>query len=351
MVKRAGERRSVEAPIIPAAAARGAEGAASARAAASGASPADAFEVKRARGPYAALAARGAFEGFVTLASGEDVFVRVRPGKNPAHWAPVVYLDGLNGAACRAAGLQTLADDHGHTVVAIALRGQGETLIRDVEKHGGRTLGADIAPHEQAELVVATLDALGVRAPVHLMGLSYGGGIAALVKRERPERVARLLLAAPYTVSMSMHEPVLGVVSALLNAPWNPFGQAMYRSATRTALNLGVLPPACFETAEQRQAFRDGIYRLTLGMESFDLEEALAGLQDVHVLSVPYDPISPSGLARAAYRKSGGGSFTDLASFWNAGKHDLVDLDPGLLSRWAASVLRGERHGEGALGR
>ncbi|MCK6547298.1 alpha/beta hydrolase [Myxococcota bacterium] len=308
----------------------------------------DTFEVKRTKGPYAALAARGTFDGFVTLASGEEVFVRVRPGKNPTNWAPVVYLDGLNGAGCRAKGLDGLAEKDGHTVVAIALRGQGETLIRDVEK-GGASLKADIDPNDQVKLVVDTLDALGVRAPVNLMGLSYGGGIAALVKSQHPERVAKLMLAAPYTCSMSLHDPVRASFHALMNNPWNPLGQMMYRSVTQAALGLGVFPPKCFETMEQRQAFRDGIYRLTLGMEAFDLEKTLAGVEDVHVLAVPFDPISPPGLSKLAYQKSKGGSFTDADALWDAGKHDLVDLDPALLTRWAGDVLRGARKGIGAL--
>jgi pimeloyl-ACP methyl ester carboxylesterase len=311
----------------------------------------DTFELRRTKGAYEALAARGTFEGFVALPSGEEVFVRVRPGKNPSNWAPVVYLDGLNGAGCRAKGLDGLTEKDGHTVVAVALRGQGETLIRDVERTGGETLKQDIDPNDQVKLVVETLDALGVRAPVHLMGLSYGGGIAALVKQQHPERVAKLMLAAPYTCSMSLHDPVRASFHALMNNPWNPLGQVMYRSVTQAALGLGVFPPKCFETFDQRQAFRDGIYRLTLGMETFDLEKTLAGVDEVHVLAMPFDPISPPGLSKLAYEKSKGGSFTDADALWDAGKHDLIDLDPALLTRWAASVLRGEQKGVGGLAR
>src|SRR4051812_41059416 len=51
--------------------------------------------------PYAQLAARGNFDGYVKTASGIEAYVRVRVGRNADTRPPLVYLDGLNGAADR----------------------------------------------------------------------------------------------------------------------------------------------------------------------------------------------------------------------------------------------------------
>ncbi|MBI4818762.1 MAG: alpha/beta hydrolase [Deltaproteobacteria bacterium] len=308
------------------------------------------FSVVRTKGPYEALATKGSFDGLITLPTGEEVHVRIRPGKNPSNWPPIVYLDGLNGAASRSKKIDTLTETHGHTLVSVALLGQGETLLRDLEKTGGQSLADDIDPKDQVSVLMATLDTLGVKAPVHLLGLSYGGGIAALAKQTHPDRFQKLMLVAPYTKSMSLHDPMRAAFHAALTNPWNPMGQFVYRSITETALSFGVFPPDVFTTTEQREACRKGFARLTLGMETFDLETVAEGLEHVHFLSMPLDVVSPGGMAKAAYAKTKKGSFTDANFFFDGWKHDLIDLDPTLMTRWVQSVMRDQRKGLGHMG-
>ncbi|MBL8951797.1 MAG: alpha/beta hydrolase [Myxococcaceae bacterium] len=290
-------------------------------------------------GPFSVLAAMGRFDSYVTTASGVDVYVRVRPGRNAANTAPLVFLDGLNGAASRSKRLDALVDTHGITLVSLSLVGQGETLNRDLERTGGRSVQADIDPAAQAKLVLETLDALGARAPVDVAGLSYGGGIAALVKHLAPDRVSRLLLAAPYTVSAMQHDPVRAAMGALLNDnPFNPLGPALYRATVRATLAATVPPPEPIKSSAQRIAFAEAVYRLTMGMESFELGKALKGARDVHLLTVPLDPIVPPALAERQARAAEHVTVTSAGAFSTLA-HDLIDRRPSTLVEWLAKTL------------
>lgn len=292
--------------------------------------------------PYAPLAAMGNFDSYVRTVSGVDVYVRIRQGRNAASTPPLVFLDGLNGAAARSKGLDELVEKDGVTLVSIALIGQGETLVKDVEATGGRSVDQDVDPQAQVRLVLETLDQLGVKGPVDLAGLSYGGGIAALVKQQAPERVNRLLLAAPYTVTAMEHDPVRFAMGELLNHnPFNPFGPAIYRATVRATLAAGTLPPAPIRSPRQALAFQEAIFRMTMGMEQFKLKDAVKGLDDVHVLTVPFDPIVPPAIAHEQTRSASSVSYSE-ASLWDTATHDLIDWRPKTLVDWMRKVLAGE---------
>lgn len=297
--------------------------------------------------PYAQLASRGNFDGYVKTASGVEAFVRIRVGRNADTRPPLVYLDGLNGAADRGKHLDELADVDGITVVSIAMIGQGETLVRDVDKHGGKSIAHDIDPEDQVKLVLESLDELGVKGPVNLAGLSYGGGIAARIKHEAPERVAKLLLAAPYTVSAFQQDPVRMGIAAVMNNPFNPLGSMIYRTAATSALAMSAMAPKPIRTIEEHVAYVHALEKLTMGMEKFNLSEELKGVKDVHMLTVPFDPIVPPAIAHAAHDKAASGSYTQ-ADWFDTLAHDLIDWRPSTLVKWMREVLRPEQPAKSA---
>jgi len=71
--------------------------------------------------------------------------------------------------------------------ILYALRGHGHSQVV--------ASGYRVADHV-ADLI-ALLDALGVRAPVHLVGCSYGGAVAVTAAAHHPGRVASLFLLDP----------------------------------------------------------------------------------------------------------------------------------------------------------
>ncbi|HEX2021143.1 MAG TPA: alpha/beta fold hydrolase, partial [Candidatus Thermoplasmatota archaeon] len=102
---------------------------------------------------------------------------------------------------------ETIVFLHGALAVGMAFRGQraalrdlGRLVFVDQRGHGASAHGGDEVPWETltyGQLVAdahAFLDAVSPGAPVHLVGVSMGGMVAARVAAERPARVASLAL-------------------------------------------------------------------------------------------------------------------------------------------------------------
>lgn len=285
-------------------------------------------------GPFAALAKRGEFSGLVTLRSGADVFVSVKLGKNPGANRPVVMLDGVAARYERNATFENLVKAKDQSIITIYLPGQGETLAADRQKRG-RSTDRDIEQEDQARTVIEVLDALGVNDPVGIAGLSYGGAIAAQAEKMFPERFSKVMLIAPYVESAGKKSPMY----AMMNNPWNPFGAQMYRSAARTMLQQ--LFPAQPQVLQAYPgAFYDGLYRLTMGLEDFELDDTVKGMDDVHFLVVPEDTASPPEGNAKAYQGAHTATFTSAPAS-EAGNHDLVRANGQLVATWISDVMAG----------
>lgn len=285
-------------------------------------------------GPFASLARKGEFQGFVKTRSGQDVFVSIKLGKNPAANRPVVMLDGIAARYERNTGFENLVKQKDQSIISIYLPGQGETLARDMGA-GGKSLRRDIEQEDQARAVIEVLDALGVKEPVGIAGLSYGGAIAAQAEKMYPDRFDKVMLIAPYVESQGKSSPYY----AMMNNPWNPWGTMMYRSSTKTALE-SLFPNVPTVLQPHRGAFHEALFRLTMGLEDFELDDTVKGMEDVHFLVVPEDTASPPDADKAAFKGARTGSFTS-APRSEAGNHDLVRANGSLVASWVADVMAG----------
>lgn len=266
--------------------------------------------------------------------SGQDVFVSVKLGKNPGANRPVVMLDGIAARYERNTGFENLVKQKDQSIISIYLPGQGETLAKDVAA-GGKSLKADLQQEDQAKAVIEVLDALGVKEPVGLAGLSYGGAIAAQAEKMFPDRFNKVMLVAPYVESQGKSSPYY----AMMNNPWNPWGASMYRSATKSTLE-SLFPNVPTVLKGSPGAFHEGLFRLTMGLEDFELDDTVKGMKDVHFLVVPGDTASPAEGDKAAFSGAKTGSFT-MAPKSETGHHDLVRANGSLVASWIADVMAG----------
>lgn len=294
----------------------------------------DTTRTNAAQKPFAALAARGDFTGYLKIAGGQEVFVSVRLAKDAAKNPPMVMLDGIAARYERNTSFEEKVKKQNQSIISIYLPGQGETLARDMAA-GGRSVRGDIEQEDQAKVVIGVLDALGIKAPVGVAGLSYGGAIAAQCEKQFPDRFSKVMVVAPYVRSQASGNPW----TAMMNNPWNPWGAMMYRSAAKNALQeMFPTPPEVLKP--HPGAFHEGLFRLTMGLEDFDLKKTVKGMRDVHFLVVPEDGASPPEANADAYRGAATGSFTSAPSK-DAGKHDLVRGDTALVASWLADVMAG----------
>jgi pimeloyl-ACP methyl ester carboxylesterase len=82
-----------------------------------------------------------------------------------------------------------------YTLAAPLARHGVRTVLFDLRGHGLSARPATgYSPQDSALDLIAILDALGVREPVHLLGNSYGGIVAMHTARTAPERVAGVVV-------------------------------------------------------------------------------------------------------------------------------------------------------------
>ncbi|MDP6978019.1 MAG: alpha/beta hydrolase [Myxococcota bacterium] len=88
------------------------------------------------------------------------------------------------------------ASDFNELVVALNSAGM-RTIAVQPRGIGASTLPfRDVTYHTFANDVIAVLDAVGVTAPVHVIGHAYGNRVARTVASDHPDRVGRLVLLA-----------------------------------------------------------------------------------------------------------------------------------------------------------
>jgi pimeloyl-ACP methyl ester carboxylesterase len=85
-------------------------------------------------------------------------------------------------------------------------------VIMELPHHGLNASGtSDFTKHgvQHAEVAQYTLrfaDAIGLNTPFDTLGYSYGGGLGALIQHQQPERVRKLILIAPFLLSLSTQD-------------------------------------------------------------------------------------------------------------------------------------------------
>ncbi|MEW5849164.1 MAG: alpha/beta hydrolase [Myxococcota bacterium] len=298
--------------------------------------------------PYEKLARLGNFEGFIKTAHFGEIYVRIKQGDEPAKHPPVVYLGGIATCAERSSKFEEDIQAKGGTVITLVLPGQGETLARDIKNNGrAKSLDKDITARMQADAVVETLDAMGVKGPVHATGLSYGGYIAAACKKAHPERFDQLYLIAPYVMSQAEFDPrAKAARDMMFRNPFNPFsyfmGPAMERQATRAVLEstFNFTWPVL---EGHRREFIDALTNLTMGISNDRLRDTVKGMDGVNMLVVPQDGASPPELGEEAFQASARDGVFMRAPASDAGHHDLIGANPALCAEFVAKLMKQRR--------
>ncbi|KHD87393.1 MAG: lysophospholipase [Bdellovibrio sp. ArHS] len=137
------------------------------------------------------VAEEEAFKGFVALSAQKELFVDYVPaqGKQPT----VVLINGLTYSTRQWNGFTEALLAKGVGVLRYDPIGQGQTLLKYAP------VMAPIPYQDQIVDLKSLLEKMNIKGPYNLVGLSYGGGIAAGFAAAYPTLVKNLVLMAPFT--------------------------------------------------------------------------------------------------------------------------------------------------------
>jgi pimeloyl-ACP methyl ester carboxylesterase len=289
-----------------------------------------------ASGALALASSALAASQFVRLPDDRRIWVEHDPA--PAGKPTLVLLNGLTYATKDWRPLTRELKARGLGVLRLDFEGQGKTLA----EHGPATAAYPYA--DQAKDVVLVLEALAVDAPVDVVGLSYGGGIAVALGGLHPDKVRSLVLLAPYTQPVQAQDDWVRTQVAYARAlnPLNPATDDELYDHYMRLLIYGTYPmvePSLLDHPYRLEA----AYRLVQGIRKLPVEELSSQFADqaLHLVVAGEDQYLTSGELDRFWRETPArarGSRIVLQGV----QHKIPEIVPKYLAAWLALVAAGD---------
>lgn len=137
------------------------------------------------------FAAAEAFKGFVALNPQKELFVDYVPPKG--NQPTVILINGLTYSTLQWESFVTPLVAKGIGVFRYDPIGQGQTLLKYAP------VLAPIPYQDQVVDLKNLLEKMNIKGPYNLVGLSYGGGIAAGFAAAYPKLIKNMIMMAPFT--------------------------------------------------------------------------------------------------------------------------------------------------------
>jgi pimeloyl-ACP methyl ester carboxylesterase len=270
---------------------------------------------------------------FVDL--GKPVFVRYQPAEENA--PTLVLLNGLTYSTDQwslfTASLNRLDPRLG--ILRYDMKGMGKTLLAD---HLPVNYG--ISYQDQVDLLEKLLNKMNLDRVV-LLGLSYGGGIALPFAARHPERVASLILMAPFTEALQAQDQWIRaeVAANRMAFPYNPAtDDELYDYFLRQFIYTTY--PTAEPVVLENPYILEAVFRMVQGIRLFRADSVVNQIAaPVHLMVASQDQYIPQEV---------------LERFWNAlpreirasrlkisyTEHKIPEAVPGFAAAWVQEILR-----------
>lgn len=274
--------------------------------------------------------------------------------------APVVVL--LNGLIYETKRWNPVADalaGLGLTVVKMSFSAQPESLRLLKNKETPSFLNRGLELSTLADDVKQVLDHHQIRRPITLVGLSYGGAVAAEFAKIYPEKIENLLLLSPLVVPLDTYNPASAPLHAMLGTvrfwednscamygwvnPWfcsakDFWYDSFYSFFYESYLNLRIAEtPKGIEPAIYKKA----VFQLIRAVRDFNLKTEAAHLKNVHLVIAEGDDVNLKSDQRKTWLLVPENERRSLAEFVGV-VHALPDEAPERTTKWIFDVARGE---------
>lgn len=275
-------------------------------------------------------------QAFVKIRGQRELFVDYL---KPAAGKPVVVL--LNGLTYRTGVWDSFVKE---------LKGDGLGILRYDPMGHGKTLAKSGLPNEaiesdeQVKDLNSLLSVLGIRKAVHLVGLSYGGAIGTQFTIAYPNKVANLILMAPFTKPLDSQDQQIRLHIAQTRAmyPLNPASDDELYDFFLKQIVYATYPmvePIVLEHPWKLEA----TFRLVQGVRKFKAENVVDHLPDasVHLMVADWDQYIAPKILEDLWKQIPKRARQSRLII-NHSEHKIPEAMPSFSAKWVRMIVEGD---------
>lgn len=278
-----------------------------------------------------------AFQGFIEIRQGKSLYVDyVKAEKNQP---TVVLLNGLTYSTAQWQEFTRPLLDRGVGVVRFDFDGMGKTLL----KYAPYT--AVIPVEQQAADTELLLQKMSIQGPYNLVGLSYGGGVAAAFAMLYPQDVKNLIMMAPFT------RPVEGQDSWIKAQIWATRKMFPFNQATDDELYDYFLHQIIYATYPQSEPIvlenpfkLEAIFRLVQGIRQYSPLDHVSQLpkKSVHLMIGAQDQYIARSVLQEYWNAIPASAKASLIVI-NSSEHKIPEAVPLFSAGWVYQIIKGNK--------
>ena len=276
-------------------------------------------------------------KGFVRISADRELYIdyqKAAPGR-----PTVVLLNGLTYETTSWDSFVRELQGDGIGILRYDPMGMGQTLL----KYG--TPKAAIHYRDQVVDLAKLMDALHLAQPVHILGLSYGGALAIEFGHEFPDRVASLIIMAPFVAPIAQQDKLIQmqIQQTRLMNPWNTasndelYDYFLYWNIVSTY-------PMAEPSSVSNPYKLESIFRMVQGIRKF-LAADVAKFQPnvgVNLMIARQDQYIENSVHDAYWNLLAPGTQTSRL-YIQGSEHKIPEAVPHFSAQWVRRILDGDK--------
>jgi pimeloyl-ACP methyl ester carboxylesterase len=276
-------------------------------------------------------------KSFFTTSQNRTVYYELNHKENTD---TVVFLNGLSDSIDSWAAVKDYLQDS-YSTLFIDLIGQGQSLEEELKTNDG-TLNFKISTEQQSQAIKEVWDSLNIKTGFHLVGFSYGGGVAIHFATLFPKLIYKLILFLPYTIRLDLAFPLQRLWAGQMGMlkTFNFFKPGMnilgdsYQKMIRDYMNVRFSKHIPDET--RRRVSMD----LTEGIMAFNAFNIFDQLPEksVHLVTVERDTLVPKSLYSEIWSRIPESKKCSWLSIKD-GEHLIFEQAPLYCAKWIEMTL------------
>lgn len=282
-----------------------------------------------------ALAGRSEREFFLNIDE-EKIFVRHKPASDGE---PTIVL--LNGLTYSTRDWNSFANalvdlDPKKGILRFDMYAMGKTLLE------GKLPVLQTVPYQkQVDLLAKVLKELEIQKP-HLVGLSYGGGIALAYAAQYPMKVGEIVLMAPFTEPLESQDRWIRT-QIHLNRAMFPYNPASFDELYDYFLKQIVYAtyPSAEPTVLENPYKLEAVFRMVQGIRKFEAKAFVKDLPEnsVHLMVANQDQYIPQEVMDKFWKQLPKAKRASRINI-SYSEHKIPEAIAGFAAAWTMEILK-----------